>query len=125
MKKINSSNAPGAVGPYSQAVEHNGFLYVSGQLHIDPKTGKLSGGSIEDKTRLVMENLGSILKEAGLDYCNVIKSTIFVKDLNDFSKINAVYGSYFEGDVLPARETVEVARLPLNGDVEISVIASK
>ncbi len=125
MTKINSNNAPKAVGPYSQAIEHNGFLYVSGQLHIDPKTSKLLEGSIEDKTKMVMENIGNILKEAGLDYSNIVKSSIFVKNMDDFSKINEVYGSYFKGDVLPARETVEVAKLPLNGDVEISVIAYK
>jgi 2-iminobutanoate/2-iminopropanoate deaminase len=125
MKSINSSKAPKAVGPYSQAVMHNGFLFISGQLHIDPETGKLIDGSIEEKTKQVMENIGNILIEAGMDFTNVIKSSIFVKDLSDFKKINEIYGSYFKKGTLPARETIQVANLPLNGDIEISVIAGK
>jgi 2-iminobutanoate/2-iminopropanoate deaminase len=125
MKSINTDKAPKAVGPYSQSVFAGKFLFISGQLHIDVKTGKLFDGSIEEKTKMVMDNIGFILKEAGMDYNNVVKCSIFVKDLNNFAKINEIYGSYFKGDVLPARETVQVAKLPLDGDVEISAIACK
>jgi 2-iminobutanoate/2-iminopropanoate deaminase len=126
MKAINTNKSPKAVGPYSQAVLSNNTLYVSGQLHINPETGKLfTEGTIEEKTKIVMENIGNILKEAGMDFSNVVKASIFVKDLGNFAKINEIYGSYFKSGILPARETVQVAKLPLDGDVEISVIAVK
>jgi 2-iminobutanoate/2-iminopropanoate deaminase len=124
MKIINSEKAPKAVGPYSQAIMFNNMLFVSGQLPMDAETGKLLEGSIEDKAKLVLNNVKNILEEAGMAFSNIIKSTIFVKDLNNFKKINEVYSSYFNNGIYPARETVEVARLPLDADLEISVIAA-
>jgi 2-iminobutanoate/2-iminopropanoate deaminase len=121
---INTKNAPAPIGPYSQAVIVNGMLYVSGQVAINPATGDVIKGSINDETKQVMENLKSILTEAGLDFSNVVKTTIFLKDMNNFKNVNEVYGSYFTKD-FPARETVEVARLPKDVNVEISVIAAK
>lgn len=125
MKSINTDKAPKAVGPYSQAVLTGDHLFVSGQLHINPENGELIKGDIEKETKLVMDNIGNILKEAGMGYKNIVKASIFVKDLDNFKKINEVYGSYFKEGTLPARETVQVAKLPLDGDVEISVIAVK
>jgi 2-iminobutanoate/2-iminopropanoate deaminase len=123
MKKIVKTNqAPAPIGPYNQAVKANGFLFISGQIPADPKTGEILNGTIEEETELVMENLKAILTEAGLSFENVIKSSIFIKNMDDFAKINSVYGSYFT-DNFPARETVEVARLPKDVNVEISVIA--
>lgn len=123
MKKIVKTNqAPAPIGPYNQAVKANGFLFVSGQIPADPKTGEILKGTIEEETELVMENLNAILTEAGLSFENIIKSSIFIKNMDDFGKINSVYGSYFT-DNFPARETVEVARLPKDVNVEISVIA--
>ena len=119
---INSTNAPSPIGPYSQAVLANGVLYVSGQVAIDPATGNLVQDDIETETHQVMKNLQAILQEAGLDFTQVAKCTIFVKDLNNFARINAVYGSYFTQNP-PARETVEVSRLPKDVNVEISCIA--
>ena len=123
MKRIiNSTNAPAPIGPYSQAVEVGGTLYVSGQIPIDPASGELVEGTIEEETQQVMKNLGAILSEAGLDFTSVVKCSIFVADMNDFAAINGVYGSYFD-DQAPARETVEVSTLPKNVNVEISCIA--
>lgn len=119
---INSTNAPAPIGPYSQAVLANGVLYVSGQVAIDPATGNVAQSDIETETHQVMKNLQAILHEANLDFKNVAKCTIFVKDLNNFARINTVYGSYFTQDP-PARETVEVSRLPKDVNVEISCIA--
>ncbi|MCW5907798.1 MAG: RidA family protein [Chitinophagales bacterium] len=119
---VNTPNAPAAIGPYSQAVKCGNFLFVSGQIPIDPATGTLINGSIEDETHRVMKNLNAILEEAGSGFVNVLKATIFIKNMNDFARINEVYASYFSGNY-PARETVEVARLPKNVNVEISVIA--
>jgi 2-iminobutanoate/2-iminopropanoate deaminase len=121
-KIINSSNAPAPIGPYSQAVLANGVLYVSGQIALDPASGNLVQGDIETETHQVMNNLQGILQEAGLDFAQVVKCTIFVKDLNNFTRINNVYGSYFTQNP-PARETVEVSRLPKDVNVEISCIA--
>ena len=118
---ILSKNAPAPIGPYSQAVLIDRFLYISGQIALDD-TGKMHNESIETETHQVMKNLGFILKEAGMDYSNVIKSSIFVKDLNNFGTINEIYGSYFAENP-PARETVEVSRLPKDAQVEISCIA--
>ena len=124
MKVIETKNAPAPIGPYSQAIEANGTLYVSGQVAIDPSNGEFIKGSVEDETRLVMKNLKGILEAAGMTFKNVVKTTIFLKDMNNFSKINEIYGSHFEG-TYPARETVEVSRLPKDAQVEISVIAVK
>ena len=115
---VYTDQAPAAIGPYSQAVQAGGFLFVSGQIAID----LAPLGDIQAETRKVMENIGAILQTAGKGYSNVVKATIFVKDLNNFVAINEVYGSFFTGE-FPARETVEVARLPKDVNVEISVIA--
>jgi 2-iminobutanoate/2-iminopropanoate deaminase len=121
---INTKNAPAPIGPYSQAVMVNDMLFVSGQVPINPATGEVIKGSINDETKQVMENLKAILTEAGLDFSHVVKTTIFLKDMNNFKNVNEVYGSYFTKD-FPARETVEVARLPKDVNVEISVVAAK
>jgi len=121
-KIINSKNAPAPIGPYSQAVLYNNTLYVSGQIAIDPATGDLVTGDIVKETHQVMKNIQAILKEAGMDFSNVVKSGIFVKDLNNFGVINQVYGEYYTNNP-PARETVEVSRLPKDVNVEISCIA--
>jgi 2-iminobutanoate/2-iminopropanoate deaminase len=121
-KIINSKNAPAPIGPYSQAVLYNNTLYVSGQIAIDPATGDLVTGDIVKETHQVMNNIKAILKEAGMDFSNVVKSGIFVKDLNNFGIINQVYGEYYTNNP-PARETVEVSRLPKDVNVEISCIA--
>ena len=124
MKKIiNTPNAPAPIGPYSQAVLNNDTLYVSGQIAIDPSTGNLVEGSIEEETLQVMKNLEAILKAADLDFSNVLKCSIFISNMGDFGKINEVYGQYFQENP-PARETVEVSVLPKNVNVEISCIAS-
>jgi 2-iminobutanoate/2-iminopropanoate deaminase len=120
---INSKNAPAPIGPYSQAVKSNGTLYVSGQIAIDPASGNnMVVGDIVKETQQVMNNLKAILTEAGMDFSNVVKCSIFVKDLNNFATINKVYGEYFTSQP-PARETVEVSRLPKDVNVEISCIA--
>ncbi len=121
-KIINSSKAPAPIGPYSQAVLAGNILYISGQIAIDASTGALVTGDIVKETNQVMQNLKHILAEAGAGFSNIVKSTIFVKDLNNFSKINETYGSYFDHQP-PARETVEVSRLPKDANVEISCIA--
>jgi 2-iminobutanoate/2-iminopropanoate deaminase len=123
-KIITSKNAPEPIGPYSHAVLVNGTLYVSGQVPKDATTGDMVTGNIKLETQKVMENLKAILAEAEMDFSNVVKTTIFCVDLNDFAAINEVYGSYFNAN-FPARETVQVVRLPLNSNVEISVIAVK
>ena len=125
MKKIiKTTKAPAPIGPYNQAVLLGDVLYTSGQIAIDPKTGELAMDNIESETTLVMENLKAILEAANMTFKNVIKSTIFISDMNNFSKINTVYGRYFETDKAPARETVEVANLPKFVNVEIGMIAS-
>ena len=125
MKKIiNTENAPAPIGPYSQAVMVDNTLYTSGQIAINPKTGDLELEDIKSETVLVMENLKAVLVEAGMDFSNVIKCSIFISDMNNFAQINEVYGTYFTSD-FPARETVEVACLPKNVNVEISAIAVK
>ncbi len=126
MKKIiNTINAPAPVGPYNQAVLAGNTLYTSGQIAINPKTGELVTNTIEDETKQVMENLKIVLAEAGMTFENVVKTTIFIKNMNDFSKMNAVYGKYFIASNEPARETVEVGNLPKFVNVEISLIAVK
>ena len=125
MKKIiKTTKAPPPIGPYNQAVLLGDILYTSGQIAIDPKTGELAIDNIESETTLVMENLKAILDAANMTFKNVIKSTIFISNMNNFSKINAVYGRYFETETAPARETVEVANLPKFVNVEIGMIAS-
>lgn len=125
MKKIiNTPNAPAPVGPYNQAIIHNGTLYASGQIAIKPSTGELVQGSIEEETRQVMENIKAILDEAGLSFHDVIKCSVFVKDMHNYSRINGVYAEYFDEDTAPARELVEVANLPKFVNIEISVIAA-
>jgi 2-iminobutanoate/2-iminopropanoate deaminase len=122
MKKIISTdNAPAAIGPYSQAVQSGDFLFVSGQIAFDPKTGELVGGDIEVQTKRVMENLKAIIEAAGLSMDNVVKCSCFLDNMEDFVRFNSVYESYF-GESAPARETVEVSRLPKDVLVEISAI---
>src|SRR5680860_1058539 len=124
MKKIiNTMNAPAPVGPYNQAVLAGDTLYTSGQIAINPKTGELVTNTIEEETKQVMENLKIVLAEAGMTFENVVKTSIFIKNMNDFSKLNAVYGKYFKVGNEPARETVEVGNLPKFVNVEISMIA--
>lgn len=124
MKKIiTSKNAPDPIGPYSHAVLHGNMLFVSGQVGKAPGTGEIPA-DIEGQTERVMENLKGILNDAGMDFTNVVKTTIFLKNFNDFATVNKIYGSRFTGEY-PARETVEVSRLPLDVLVEISVIAIK
>ncbi len=119
---IKSSQAAAPIGPYSQAVKHGNTLYVSGQIALDPVSGQLVTGTIQEETHQVMKSLKAILVEAGMDFSNVVKCSIFVKDLGNFAAINEVYGSYFTSQP-PARETVEVSRLPKDVQVEISCIA--
>lgn len=126
MKKIiNTSKAPAPIGPYNQAILVNGILYVSGQVPMDPSTGKLVEGDIKKETQQCMENLKAILEEAGMTFEDVVKASIFIKDMHQFAQINEVYGSYFDADTAPARETVEVANLPRFVNIEISMIAIK
>ena len=121
-KIIQSKKAPSPIGPYSQAVIANGILYASGMIAINPETGDLDIGNIENESKRVMDNIGHVLSAAGVSYEHIIKCSIFLSDMNNFAKVNEVYGSYFISDP-PARETVEVARLPKNVNVEISIIA--
>jgi 2-iminobutanoate/2-iminopropanoate deaminase len=122
-KIIFTANAPAPIGPYNQAVLKGDTLYTSGQIAIDPISGELVTGSIEVETEQVMQNMKAVLLEAGMTFENVVKTTIFIMDMNDFAKINTVYGSYFNEKTAPARETVQVACLPKNVNVEISMIA--
>jgi len=121
---INTDKAPAPIGPYNQAVKVGDMLFTSGQIALDPKTGELNTTDIVTETKLVMSNVEAILEEAGMNFSNVVKCSIFIKDMNQFTTINEVYGSYFTENE-PARETVEVARLPKDVNIEISVIASK
>lgn len=126
MKKIiYTDKAPAPIGPYNQAVLVNNTLYTSGQIALDPSTMELVLETIEIETTQVMNNMKAVLEAADMDFSNVVKSTIFISDMNDFAKINAVYGSYFYEEFAPARETVQVAKLPRNVNVEISMIAIK
>ncbi len=122
---VSSSEAPKAIGPYSQAIHAGNVLYLSGQIPIDPKSGELKkDASIEDQTRLVLENLKAVLAADGMTMANIVSTTVYMKDLNDFAKMNEVYGSYFPSTP-PARATVQVARLPRDVSVEIGAIAVK
>lgn len=123
-KIVYSSNAPEPIGPYSQAVQAGNMLFVSGQIALQPSSGKLVVDNLEDETEQVMANLEAVLKAAGLTFANVVKTTIFLKDMNNFPKVNELYGRHFKENP-PARETVEVSRLPKDVNVEISCIAAK
>jgi 2-iminobutanoate/2-iminopropanoate deaminase len=126
MKKIiNTDNAPAPIGPYNQAILSGNTLYISGQIPMDPKTGTLIQGDIKKETKQSMENLKAILTAADMNFDHVVKSTIFLKDMHQFSKVNEVYGTYFNAKTAPARETVEVANLPKFVNVEISMLAVK
>ncbi len=125
MKKIiTTSHAPAPLGPYNQAVLSGNILYTSGQIAINPKTGEFVLDDIKTETKQVMENMKAVLKAANMTFENVIKTSIFISDMDNFTQINEVYGSYFDDAIAPARETVEVARLPKDVNVEISMIAS-
>jgi len=121
---IYSANAPDPIGPYSQAIQAGNMLFISGQIAIQKSTGNLITSTIEEETQQVMINIAEILKAAGMDFSHVVKSTIFLKDFNDFAAVNATYGKAF-GSNPPARETVEVSRLPKDVNLEISCIAVK
>ena len=124
MKKvIKTSKAPAPIGPYNQAIIVDNTLYASGQIALDPKTMELVNQNIDAETKQVMKNLSEILKAADMDFTHVVKTTIFLDDMKDFAAVNEIYGSYFDHKVAPARETVQVANLPKNVRVEISVIA--
>ena len=126
MKKIIfTDKAPAPIGPYNQAVLFGNTLYTSGQIALDPITMELVGTDIESETKQVMENLKAVLEAADMTFENVVKTTIFIMDMNDFSRINSVYGVYFNEKTAPARETVQVAGLPKNVNVEISMIAMR
>ena len=121
---INTSNAPAPIGPYNQAIKSGNFLFISGQVALKPGSGELANADIIEETHQVMQNLKSILSEAGMDFNHVVKTTIFLSDMELFGRVNEIYGKYFDGD-FPARETVAVKGLPKNVNVEISMIASK
>jgi 2-iminobutanoate/2-iminopropanoate deaminase len=125
MKKIiNTNNAPAPIGPYSQAIAAGNFIFVSGQIPLDPSTGEIVSENIKAETKQVMENIKAVLSEAGVDFNNIVKTSIFLTDMQSFTQVNEVYGTYFT-DQFPARETIQVAALPKNVNVEISVIAIK
>ncbi|MFI0489897.1 RidA family protein [Flavobacterium sp.] len=124
MKKIIfTENSPAPIGPYNQAILKGNTLYTSGQIGINPATGELVNATIEAETEQVMQNMKAVLEAAGMTFENVVKSTIYIMNMNDFAKINDVYGSYFNEKTAPARETVQVACLPKNLNIEISMIA--
>ena len=124
MKKIiKTDKAPLPVGPYNQAVMVDKTLYISGQVAINPQNNEVIKGSVEDATKLIMENIQSILDDAGYNFNDVVRSKIYLTDMNNFSKVNAIYGSYFEKNYEPARTTIEVSGLPLGVEVEIDMIA--
>lgn len=123
LKKIETAEAPKAIGPYSQAIASDKLLFVSGQLPIDPSTGKLVESSIKTQTIRVLDNLEAILKQAGCTFQDVARCDVFLKDLNDFSTVNEEYGKRFNSPIPPARQTIQVARLPLDALIEISCIA--
>ena len=124
MKKIiKTSKAPAPIGPYNQAIIVDNTLYVSGQIALEPKTMEIVNQNIDSETNQVMKNISEILKAANMDFTNVVKTTVFLIDMRDFAAINEIYGSYFDNKIAPARETVQVAKLPKNVRVEISVIA--
>jgi 2-iminobutanoate/2-iminopropanoate deaminase len=123
-KVINTSNAPSPIGPYNQAIQTGNILFISGQICIDPSTGNLKNKDLQEETHQVMQNLKSILSEAGMNFSNAVKTTIFLTDMHQFGVVNEIYGKYFDSD-FPARETVQVSALPKFANVEISMIAVK
>jgi len=124
MKAISTTKAPAAIGPYSQAIEANGFVYASGQLPIDPATGQFAEGGIKEQTRQSLTNAQNILKEAGIDLSHVVKTTVFLSDIDNFAPMNEVYAEFFDAPY-PARSAVAVKDLPKGALVEIEVIAAK
>ena len=120
--KVETSNAPQAIGPYSQAIKANGFMFLSGQIPLDPQTGQMAV-DITAQTRQVMENLKAVLSVEGLAFSDVVKTTIYLTDLSDFGRVNEIYGSYFDADP-PARATIQVAALPKGAKVEIEAVAA-
>ena len=124
LKKINTENAPAAIGPYSQAITAGEMIYVSGQLGLDPKTGKLVEGEIATETKQALENIKAVLLAAGSSLAKVVSANVYLADMNEFSKINEIYAGYF-AEPYPARATVAVKTLPKNGRVEIAVIAAR
>jgi len=122
LQVIASDDAPEAIGPYSQGIRAGNFLFLAGQIPLDPESGEIVGESVEEQTRLVLENLGAVLREAGMSYANVVKSFVYLSDLDEFGAMNSVYAEYFQ-DNPPSRATVEVSRLPRDVKVEISAIA--
>jgi len=124
MEFVRTDKAPKAVGPYSQAVVSGNFVFVSGQIPLDPETGKMVEGDIEEKTKRVLENVSAVLESVGLSLKNVVKVTVFITDLSNFEKVNKVYSKFF-GDHKPARSFVEVSALPKGAEIEIEVIAEK
>ena len=120
---IKTKNAPAPIGPYNQAIKVKDTLYISGQIPLIPSTMELFSGTIKEETELVMESLKSILKEAGMTFENVVKTTIFIDDMNNFQHVNEVYGKYFKDESAPARETVAVKTLPKSVRIEISMVA--
>ena len=126
MKKIiETSKAPAPIGPYSQAILFDDTLYTSGQICLNPETGKLVMDSISLETKQVMKNLEAVLEAAQMNFDNVLKATIYIKNMDDFQEINSIYGSFFNEEIAPARETVQVAKLPKDVNVEISFLARK
>ncbi|MBW1687303.1 MAG: RidA family protein [Deltaproteobacteria bacterium] len=123
MKEARSNAAPAPVGPYSQAVEHDGWIFASGQIPLDPASGELVGGEIEDQARQVLANLRAVLEAAGASLDDVVRTTIYLIDLSHFPRVNAVYAEHFTAEPRPARATVQVAALPLGAAVEIDAIA--
>jgi 2-iminobutanoate/2-iminopropanoate deaminase len=122
MEEVKTENAPGAIGPYSQAVKAGGIIFCSGQIPLTP-SGDLIGGGVEEQVTQVMENLAGVLEASGTSFDSVVKTTIFLASMEDFSKVNEIYSGYFTGDIKPARATVEVSRLPKDVLVEIDCIA--
>lgn len=122
MKSIYTKNAPEPIGPYSQAVHAGNFVFVSGQVGKDPVTGAMRNETIKDEALMVMTNVKNVLEAAGLTVASIVKTTIFLSNMDDFAQVNEVYGSFFSGNY-PARETIQVSRLPLNANIEVSVIA--
>lgn len=125
VKKIETEKAPAAIGPYSQAVEAGGFLFISGQIPLDPRTGKLAEATIEAQTRQVLANLEAILHAAGLSWKDIVKTEVFMKDLQQFKEMNALYAEKFSHVIKPARQTIQAARLPMDALIEISCVALK
>jgi reactive intermediate/imine deaminase len=125
VKEVRTSAAPEPVGPYSQAVEQDGWIFASGQIPLDPATGELVAAGIEEQTRRVLANLRAVLEAAGAGFPDVVRTTIYLTDLATFAQVNAVYAEHFDGDPAPARATVQVAALPLGADVEIDCVAKR